>query len=102
MRLAQLHRPLIFSAAVMVLIAIFAGAGLAVDDRVLLGVPVWLKPFKFAVSITIYAVTIAWLLSLLDRRQRLGWWLGTVIATAMIGEMVIIVGQAARGRQSHF
>ncbi|MEV4512895.1 hypothetical protein AB0K00_28470 [Dactylosporangium sp. NPDC049525] len=102
MRLAQLHRPLIFTAAVMVLIAIFAGAGLALDDRILVGVPVWLKPFKFAVSITIYAVTIAWLLSLLDRRQRLGWWLGTVIAAAMLGEMVIIVGQAARGRQSHF
>ena len=102
MRLAQLHRPLIVTAAVMVLIAILAGAGLVVDDRVLLGVPVWLKPFKFAVSITIYAVTIAWLLSLLDRRRRLGWWLGTVIAGAMIGEMVIIVGQASRGRQSHF
>ncbi|GAA3222569.1 hypothetical protein ACFO1B_43055 [Dactylosporangium siamense] len=102
MRLAQLHRPLIISTAVMILIAIFAGAGLALDDRELIGVPIWLKPFKFAVSIAIYAVTIAWLLSLLERRRRLGWWLGTVIATAMIGEMVIIVGQAARGRQSHF
>jgi hypothetical protein len=102
MRLAQLHRPLVFAAAVMVLVAIFAGAGLALDDRVLVGVPIWLKPFKFAVSITIYAVTIAWLLSLLDRRRRLGWWLGTVISGAMLGEMVIIVGQAARGRQSHF
>jgi hypothetical protein len=102
MRLAQLHRPLIIATGLMVLIAIFAGAGLVVDDRVLVGVPIWLKPFKFAVSIAIYAVTIAWLLSLLDRRRRLGWWLGTVIAGAMITEMVIIVGQASRGRQSHF
>jgi hypothetical protein len=102
MRLAQLHRPLIVSAAALCLLAVLTGAGIFLDDRELVGVPIWLKPFKFSVSIAIYTTTIAWLLSLLDRRQRLGWWLGTVISTAMIGEMVIIVGQAARGRQSHF
>ena len=36
--------------------------GLAVDDRVLLGVNPWLKPLKFALSITIYVWTVAWLL----------------------------------------
>ena len=36
--------------------------GLAVDDRILLGVSPWLKPLKFAVSITIYLWTVAWLL----------------------------------------
>lgn len=102
MRLAQLHRPLIISAGLMALLAIGTATGLALDDRVLVGVPIWLKPFKFSVSIAIYATTIAWLLSLLTARTRLGWWLGTVIAGAMAVEMVIIVGQAARGHQSHF
>ncbi|GGM87514.1 hypothetical protein ACFFX1_48640 [Dactylosporangium sucinum] len=102
MRVAQLHRPLIVVAVLMAALAIGTAAGMALDDRTLLGVPVWLKPFKFAVSIAIYSVTIAWLISLLDRRKRLGWWIGTVIAGTMLVEMVIIVGQASRGHQSHF
>ncbi|WP_238015112.1 hypothetical protein KZZ52_50940 [Dactylosporangium sp. AC04546] len=102
MRVAQLHRPLIVVAVLMAALAIGTAAGIALDDRTLLGVPVWLKPFKFAVSIAIYSVTIAWLVSLLDRRRRLGWWIGAVIAGTMLVEMVIIVGQAGRGHQSHF
>ncbi len=102
MRLSQLHRPLIISAAGLALLAVLTGAGILLDDRELVGVPIWLKPFKFSVSIAVYTTTIAWLLSLLDRRQRLGWWLGTVITAALVIEIVIIVAQAARGRQSHF
>lgn len=102
MRLSQLHRPLIACAAAMTVLTVLTAAGIFLDDRELLGVPIWLKPFKFSVSVAIYSVTIAWMLSLLSRRQRLGWWLGTVIAGALTTEIVIIVGQAARGRQSHF
>jgi hypothetical protein len=82
---------------------LFTAVGIFADDRTLVGVPIWLKPFKFSVSIAIYGTTIAWMLSLLaERRRRLGWWLGTTIAGAMLLEMVIIIGQAARGHQSHF
>jgi uncharacterized membrane protein YhaH (DUF805 family) len=65
-------------------------------------VPIWLKPFKFSVSLTIYLVTLAWLLSLNQRRQRRGWWLGNAIAAAAVIEMVVIVGQVIRGHSSHF
>ncbi|MFF5227147.1 hypothetical protein [Dactylosporangium sp. NPDC000521] len=102
MRLAQLHRPLVISAAGLTVLAVLTGAGVFLDDRELVGAPLWLKPFKFSVSIAVYSVTIAWMLSLLDRRQRLGWWLGTVSVAALTTEIVIIVAQAARGRQSHF
>lgn len=102
MRLAQLHRPLIVSAAALTVLAVLTGAGVFLDDRELVGAPIWLKPFKFSVSIAVYSITIAWMLSLLDRRQRLGWWLGTISVAALTTEIVIIVGQAARGRQSHF
>ncbi|MEV0133343.1 hypothetical protein AB0H83_33375 [Dactylosporangium sp. NPDC050688] len=102
MRLAQLHRPLIVTAVALSVLAALTGAGIFLDDRELVGVPIWLKPFKFSVSIAIYGTTLAWMLSLLDRRQRLGWWLGTVTTGALITEIVIIVAQAARGRQSHF
>ncbi|GAA0728128.1 hypothetical protein Drose_29735 [Dactylosporangium roseum] len=102
MRVAQLHRPLVVVAALMAALAVLAAAGITVDDRMLVGVPIWLKPLKFAVSIAVYAVTIAWMVSLLDRHRRFGWWLGTVIAATMLIEMVVMVGQAARGHQSHF
>jgi hypothetical protein len=103
MRLAHLHRPLVVTAGMMTALAVFAAIGILVDDRMLLGVPIWLKPFKFSVSIAIYATTIAWMLSLLaERRRRLGRRLGTIIAGTILVEMVIIVGQAARGHQSHF
>ena len=39
-------------------------AGVAVDDRVINGEAAWLKPAKFALSLAIYNVTLAWLLSL--------------------------------------
>jgi hypothetical protein len=103
MHVARLHRPLIAVAALMIAVTAVSLAGLALDDRLVAGVPAWLKPFKFAVSIAVYTTTVAWLLSLLaERRRRLGWWLGTVIAAMLALEMVAIVGQAARGRMSHF
>nr|BFE66026.1 hypothetical protein GCM10020063_105520 [Dactylosporangium thailandense] len=99
---ADMHRPLIAVAGLMAALALATLIGVFVDDRTLLGAPIWLKPLKFSVSIAIYATTIAWLLPRLERRPRLGWWLGTVIAGTMLVEMVIITGQAARGHQSHF
>lgn len=103
MHVARLHRPLIMVAGLMAALAAGTALGILVDDRTLVGAPIWLKPFKFAVSIAVYATTIAWLLSLLTGwRRRLGRRLGTVLSAAMLIEMMIIIGQAARGRQSHF
>jgi hypothetical protein len=98
----KLH-PVLMAATVAMLALLLVGiGGLVFDDRVLVGAPIWLKPTKFAVSLVIYLPTVAWLISLLEKRKRLGWWLGTVIAIASLLEMVAIVGQVVRGRQSHF
>ncbi|WP_243709295.1 hypothetical protein [Micromonospora sp. 15K316] len=96
------HRPLMFVAATMVALGLVSLIGLAVDDRVLVGAPIWLKPFKFAVSLFIYLVTLAWLISLLPRGRRIGWWAGTVVAVTGFVEVGLIAVQAGRGRQSHF
>src|SRR5688572_7569437 len=102
MTLRMLHRPLMLTAALMLALVVVSAAGLAFDDRILLGVPIWLKPLKFAISITIYTSTLAWLISLVARRATAARRLGTVIAVALILEMVVIVGQVLRGRPSHF
>ncbi|GAA2980354.1 hypothetical protein [Streptomyces fulvorobeus] len=82
--------------------AFVAGVGLLVDDRVLAGEAVWAKPFKFAVSFVAYALSLAWMLTLLTRGRRIGRWAGSVVAVASLVEMALITTQAVRGRRSHF
>lgn len=83
-------------------LALVSAVGMAVDDRALVGVPIWTKPFKFSVSFVAYALSLAWMLSLLPRGRRGAWWAGTVVAAASAGEMVLITLQVIRGKQSHF
>lgn len=101
-RIRELHRPLVWFSGSMALLAVVSVGGLIVDDRMLVGVPIWSKPFKFSVSFVAYAMTLAWMLSLLPRGRRAGWWAGTVLTAASLVEMVIITVQVVRGRQSHF
>ncbi|MFD6172940.1 hypothetical protein [Streptomyces coeruleorubidus] len=96
------HRPLVVFSAAMAVLAVVSVVGLLVDDRVLVGAPIWAKPFKFAVSFVAYCLSLAWMLSLLPYRRRVGWWAGTVVALASLIEMVIITGQVVRGKRSHF
>ena len=96
------HRPLMAVAALCAVFLAVAAVGLAVDDRVVNGEPIWLKPAKFALSIAVYNVSLAWLLSLLTRRRRAGRWLGTLIAVMLTGELAAIVLQVVRGEPSHF
>lgn len=101
-RATSWHRPLMVFSGLMVVAAIASLAGLLLDDRTLTGEPIWLKPFKFSVSLALYAVTWAWLLTRQARRRRWMWWSGTVVAVLLTVEMVIIIGQVVRGRTSHF
>ena len=96
------HKPLVWLAAAMVVCSVGTLIGMFVDDRTITGLPLWDKPFKFSVSILIYAVTWAFLIGQLRRFQRLAWWAGTVTAAGLAIEMVIILVQAARDTTSHF
>ncbi|MGJ7417855.1 hypothetical protein AB9128_18620 [Streptomyces cinereoruber] len=86
----------------MGVLALVSAVGLAVDDRILVGAPIWAKPFKFSVSFIAYALSVAWMLSLLPRGRWTGWWAGTVVAGASAVEMVLITLQVVRGTRSHF
>jgi hypothetical protein len=83
------------------LLALFLAAGL-VDERLVTGQPVWVKPAKFAASISLYTLTLAWLLSHVEGRRRAVRAVGAVTAVGMAIEILIIGGQAARGVPSHF
>ena len=94
------HRGLFaFAVAMSVLTPVLAVLAV-VDDRVLLGAPLWFKPLKFAISLALYAATLAWMLGQLRERtmQRTGW----IVTAAAAIEMAVIVGQAAVGNRSHY
>jgi hypothetical protein len=96
------HRPLLVNAALMFTLALVSAVGLLVDDRLLLGESVWLKPLKFGFAMGVYALTLAWLLGKLTRGRRIGWWLGTTFAVAGVLDVGAVAYAAANGTFSHF
>jgi hypothetical protein len=99
------HRPLLVLSFAMALLAVIAAVGLAIDHRTVAGSngsPIWLKPLKFAISLSLLGATLAWMLSLSPRGRRVGWWAGTAVAVASFSEIGLVLMQALRGRASHF
>lgn len=72
------------------------------DERQLTGVSIWLKPAKFALSLSVYLLTMAWLLGELAGPRRIVRAIALVVAASMILEQVLITLQAARGTTSHY
>ncbi|GLY94412.1 hypothetical protein [Actinoplanes sp. NBRC 103695] len=101
-RAATWHRPLMILVAAMAILTVVTAVGVFTDDRELLGAPIWLKPFKFSVSILLYGLTLAWMISLLPRRGRLATWPAVVITGSLVVEMIVIVAQVIRGETSHY
>ncbi|KAB1928635.1 hypothetical protein F8280_02600 [Micromonospora noduli] len=101
-RAARWNRPLMFLVSVMAVLAVVTVVGILVDPRFLTGAPIWLKPFKFAVSFVLYGATLAWMLSLLPRRSRAVERAVVVIVAVAVVENAVIVGQVIRGQTSHF
>ncbi|MFE2639150.1 hypothetical protein ACFXKF_31075 [Streptomyces scopuliridis] len=101
-RLPALHGPLTAFSLSMGLLSLATLTGLAADDRILNGAPIWLKPLHFAFSLAVYSATLAWLLPRIRRFPRTAWWAGTLVAVSSLAEAVIISVQAWRGTYSHF
>ncbi len=76
-----------------------------VDPRLIDGVPVWMKPLKFALSFAVLFGTIAVVEPRLSERERGGWTLRVVawmMAAAFLSEMAYMMYQAGRAEPSHF
>ena len=94
--------PLIATAALMLVVLAGTVVGLIADDRLITGAPAWLKPAKFAASIAIYTVTLAWIFSLLPAWRRTRAIVGSITAVTLTLEIILIAVQAWRGTASHF
>ena len=83
-------------------VLVAAAIGLVADPRQITGDPAWLKPAKFAVSITVYCATMAWLLTLVQGRRRLVRTAAWATGIALALEMALILLQVVRGTASHY
>lgn len=96
------QRALIFSGlAFFVLVIVLAVISLF-DNQQILGVNRWIKPMKFAVSITIYLWTLAIYLTFVNKQRRAVKIISYGTITMMTGEIILILMQAIRGTTSHF
>jgi hypothetical protein len=93
---------LMFAGIVMLVTLLASLVGIIVDPRIITGMPAWVKPAKFAISISIYNFTLLWFVHFIQGRKRLVSILANGIAVGMLVEMTIIVEQAMRGTTSHF
>jgi hypothetical protein len=86
----------------MLVAAALSVVGIFVDPRVITGATAWLKPFKFAISIAVYSLTLAWVFGFLTEWPRVRRIVGWTTAIVFILEIAIIDLQAWRGTTSHF
>lgn len=85
-----------------VLFIVISLVGLLVDDRTLMGVNVWLKPLKFAISTGVYIFTVGYLTTLYPFSTRKRNILNNLVSWSLLIEVSIIIAQGARGVQSHY
>jgi hypothetical protein len=101
-RLWKTDAPLTVTGLLMLPVLAIAAVGLIADPRIITGVPAWLKPAKFALSIAVYVFTLAWMFTFIPGFKRTRRMVGWVTAIVMVLEMGIIAVQAWRGTTSHF
>lgn len=97
------NSPILFGIVMIhVVFAFVAILGLFVDDRMLMGVNVWIKPLKFAISGAIYILTVGYFTTLYPYSNRKRNIINNIISWTLLIEIGIIVLQGARGVQSHY
>ena len=95
------NEPLFFFGLICLIVSVVFLVLTRFTNRQVLGVNAWYKPFKFALSITLYAWAMAWFCHYLTPSFNLTPFNWTVIG--LLGfEIVYITLQAGRGQLSHF
>ena len=97
------NSPILFGIVMInILFALISIVGIFVDERTLMGVNVWIKPLKFAISTGIYILTVVYLITLYPHSKRKRNILNNLVSWSLLFEVGIIVAQGARSVQSHY
>jgi len=99
------ERRLAIYAFALFALALVMALAWTIDDRLVRGANVWIKPIKFALSIGLLALTTAWFIGHLQPARRRGPAVDRIV-WLLIGtgsfELAYITLQAALGQGSHF
>ena len=82
--------------------ALVAGILVFADAREILGVPLWMKPFKFFVSATLMSLTLAYVIPRIEKARKLVRIASIVIVVSLTVELILITWAAASETTSHF
>lgn len=90
-----------------IVLIMFSGAigsllGLIIDNRIVMGVNVWLKPLKFFISTGIFIFTVGYLITFYPYSNLKKHMVRNLVSFSLLFEMAIVAIQAARGVQSHY
>ena len=96
------ERPLIITGFGFIALFVFLTVVSLFDATEITGVNRWIKPMKFAISIALYLLTLAIYLYFIGGRERAKNIIGWGAIAMLVGEIILIVMQAARGTTSHF
>ena len=95
--------PILFSIVLIhLLFALVSIIGLSIDERTLMGVNVWIKPLKFAISTAIYTFTVGYFTTLYPYSNLKRNIINNLVSWSLLIEVGIILSQGARGVQSHY
>lgn len=96
------NKPLYIATIATLGMLLFSMIAYLIDHRILLGENVWLKPIKFGISVPVFCVTLAWLLSIAPFKDRTKKWLSRCSGWPLVLEIPLIMIQAGRGVISHY
>ena len=98
----RLDRPQLTFAIVSAAAAVITAALVLLDDRVLLGAPLWMKPFKFFISATLMSLTLAYVIPRISQKSKRVQIASLTIIGSLAVELVLITWAAASETTSHF
>ncbi len=99
------QRTLAWFGAALMLLALPTALAWGLDDRMLRGVNVWIKPMKFMLSVGLLSLTTAWFIGHLPHEQRRTRAVKAIVAMVVGAgtfEVAYITVQAALGQASHY
>ncbi|MBI5719704.1 MAG: hypothetical protein HZC37_18700 [Burkholderiales bacterium] len=99
------ERRLTLFAALLLALAVPMAVAAGLDERLLRGANVWIKPIKFALSIALLALTTAWFVGHLRPERRRSRAMGRIVWLLIVAgsfELGYIGLQAALGQGSHY
>jgi hypothetical protein len=101
----QRQRTLTLLALLMLAAMLPTALALGLDERLIRGVNVWVKPLKFMAAMALFSLSTAWFIGLLPearRRARVVRFIVASIVGAGVFEVGYITVQAALGQASHY